>query len=204
MKNILSFIKTTLIGGLFFIIPIFLVIFLIEKILRVFRKIVGPIADKIDFTFLGGQITSKFIAVLLLFILCFIAGVFARTNNATRFKDWIENNILSNVPGYSLLKGMTEAAAGLDSKHLKDVVLVDIEEVWQIGFLMERIDDELNAVFIPGAPNPMAGDVVIVKWDRLKRIDIEEINVMKFYRKLGVDSDKIIDGKFDNSTFSKK
>ena len=59
---------------------------------------------------------------------------------------------------------MGETAAGLKSNNLKEVVLVDIEEVWQIGFLMERLDKDLNAVFIPGGLNPMSGNVVFVKW----------------------------------------
>ena len=79
-------------------------------------------------------------------------------------KEWVEDNILSNIPGYTLLKGMSETAVGLESNNLKKVVLVDIEEVWQIGFLMERLDDVLNAVFIQGAPNPKSGNVVFVKW----------------------------------------
>ena len=96
---------------------------------------------------------------------------------------------------------MGENAAGLESKNLKEVVLVDIEEVWQIGFLIERLDDDLNAVFIPGAPNPMSGDVVFVKWDRLKILDISGISAMKILKKLGIDSKAILSGKMDKSSF---
>ncbi len=204
MKRIISFIKTTIIGGLFFIIPIFLVILLLVKIVVTFRKIVAPVADKINVSFFGEEMASRFIAIILLVILCFIAGIFAKAKNANRLKDWVEDHILSNIPGYTLIKGMTEAAAGLDSKYSKDVVLVNIEEVWQIGFLMERIDDQLNVVFIPSAPNPTAGDVVLVKWDRLKMLDIDEISVIKLYRKLGNDSKKILNGKLNIAMFEKE
>ena len=69
---------------------------------------------------------------------------------------------------------------------------------------MERIDDDLNAVFIPGAPNPMSGNVVFVKWDRLKKLDIEGLSAMKIARKLGVDSKKILDGKMNEKIFDKE
>ena len=69
---------------------------------------------------------------------------------------------------------------------------------------MERIDNDLNAVFIPGAPNPMSWDVVFVKWDRLKKLDIKEINAMKISRKMGIDSKKILDGKMNKSIFDKE
>ncbi len=203
MKSFVSFIKTTLIGGLFFITPIVLVIFLIGKVISIFRKMLAPIANKIDVSLLGGETTSRIIAIVVLLIVCFIAGLLAKTKKVNRLKVWVEDNILSNIPGYTLLKGMSETAAGLESNSLKEVVLVDIEEVWQIGFLMERIDKDLNAVFIPGAPNPMAGDVVFVKWDRLIKLDIDGISAMKISRKLGIDSKKILDGNINTSIFDK-
>ena len=203
MKNGVSFIKTTLINGLFFIIPIVLVIYLIGKVINILRNMVAPLADNISIPILGGEAIDRIIALAVLILLCFIAGLLAKTKKVKQLKEWVEDNILSNIPGYTLLKGMSETAAGLESNNLKEVVLVDIEEVWQIGFLMERIDKDLNAVFIPGAPNPMSGDVVFVKWDRLKKLDIKGINAMKLSRKLGVDSKKILDGKMNVSSFDK-
>lgn len=49
----------------------------------------------------------------------------------------------------------------------------------------------------------MAGDVIIVKWDQLKMLNINQMNVMKLYRKLGNDSKKILDGKLNISRFDK-
>lgn len=118
----------------FFIIPIVLLVYLIGKVIGIFRKMVAPIADKIDFSLLGGEMTSRIIATIVLLLVCFIAGLFAKTKIANQLKEWVEDNILSNIPGYTLLKGMSETAVGLESNNLKEVVLVDIEEVWQIGF----------------------------------------------------------------------
>lgn len=201
MKNITSFIKTTLIGGLFLVIPLVLLVLIIGKILDILRKLAAPIADKIPLEAIGGITTSRIFALLVLLLLCFIAGLFAKTKTANNIKNWIEAKILSHIPGYGLFKGLTEYAAGLDSEHLKDVVLVDIEEVWQIGFLMDEIDDELSSVYIPGAPNPMSGDVFFVKKERLKKLDLPELSAMKIYKKLGLDSKKILSGKISKSSF---
>ncbi len=201
MKNLSSFIKNKIIGGVFFMVPIILLVIIIGKALEIFRRLVAPIADRIDISLLGNHTIARILAAIVLILLCLLAGLLAKTKIAGHLKDWIEENILSAIPGYSLLKGMTETAAGLDSEHLKEVVLVDVEEVWQLGFLMERVDDNLNAVFIPGSPNPMAGDVVFVKWDRLRLIDIEEISAMKINRKLGVHSKKILSGIMNKDMF---
>jgi len=201
MKSIMSFIKTTLIGGLFFVIPLVLLALIIGKILDVFRKLVAPIADKIPIEAIGGITISRIIALLILLLVCFIAGLFAHTKKIKEFRKWIETNILSHIPGYTLLKGMTESAAGIESDDLKDVVLVNIEEVWQIGFLMDKIDDELCSVYIPGAPNPMSGDVFFVKNERLKILDLPELSAMKIYKKLGLDAKKILNGQVNQSSF---
>lgn len=201
MKNIRSFIKTTLIGGLFFVIPLVLLVLIIGKVLDIFRKLVAPIADKIPIEAIGGITISRIIALLILLLVCFIAGLFAKDKYASKLKIWIEAKVLSNIPGYSLLKGMTESAVGMDSENLRDVVLVDIEEVWQIGFLMDKIDDELCSVYIPGAPNPMSGDVFFVKNERLKILDLPALSAMKIYKKLGLDAREILNGEINKSSF---
>jgi uncharacterized membrane protein len=201
MKNFASFIKTTLIGGIFFVIPLVLLVLIIGRVLDIFRKLVAPIADIIPIQVVGGIAISRIIALLILLLVCFIAGLFARDKYADKLKKWIEAKVLSNIPGYSLIKGMTESAAGMDSENLKDVVLVDIEEVWQIGFLMDEIDDQLSTVYIPGAPNPMSGDVFFVKNERLKKLDLPELSAMKIYKKLGIDSKKILKDKINYTSF---
>lgn len=201
MKKITSFIKTTIIGGLFLVIPLVLLIIIIGKILDILRKLVAPIADIIPIEGIGGITLSRIFALLVLLLVCFIAGLFAKDKYANKIKKWIEVKVLSNIPGYTLLKGMTESAVGLESENLKDVVLVDIEEVWQIGFLMDEIDDGLSAVYIPGAPNPMSGDVFFVKKERLKKLDLPELSAMKIYKKLGLDAKKIVNGQIDKSSF---
>ncbi|MDO6473345.1 DUF502 domain-containing protein [Maribacter sp. 1_MG-2023] len=204
MNKVLSFIKRTIIDGLFLIIPIVLVIYLLGKVIGIFRKMVAPFVDRIDISLLGLETTSRILAVIILFILCFVAGILVKMQKINQFKDWVEVNILSNIPGYTLMQGVSKTAAGLDSNNLKEVVLVDIEEVWQVGFLMEKIDEDLNVVFIPGAPNPMAGNVVIVKLDRLKKLNVKGVNAMKLFRKLGVGSKTFLEGELNESIFNKK
>lgn len=56
-------------------------------------------------------------------------------------------------------------------------------------------------MFLPGAPNPMSGDVAIVKWGRLKILDIIEIDAMLLYKKFGVNAKKILADKMNVSAF---
>lgn len=190
-----------MIGGFFFVVPIVLIFFILNKALIFFRELVAPITDLIPIDIVGGIAISRTIALVALLLVCFMAGLFTKTTKASQFMKWIEDKILSKIPGYILLKGMTESAAGLDSDKLKEVVLVNIEEVWQIGFLMDKIDEELSAVFIPGAPNAMSGDVVFVKKERLRILDLPEISVLRIYKRLGLDARAVLKGVIHKSSF---
>ncbi|MGB5172328.1 DUF502 domain-containing protein [Eudoraea sp.] len=201
MKNKSSFIKTTLIGGFFFVIPMGLLILLLLKVIDLMRTIVAPLASRISIKIVDSITLERIVSVLILVFLCFIAGLLAKTAKAKQLQKWIEDNILSIIPGYFFFKGMGEEAIGIETTNLRKVVLVDIEEVWQIGFLMDEIDSELFAVFVPGAPNPSSGDVLFVKKERLKIINITELTAMKIYKKMGVDAHKLLDKKVNHNTF---
>ena len=200
---ILSFIKTTLIGGLFFLVPIAVLIFALEQIIVAFRYAVDPLAKLIPLESIGGIRMSRIIAVAFLILVCFFIGLFSDTKFANKIIDWLEDNVLAVIPGYSFLKGMGETLAGVSSDKLKDVVVVDIEEVWQIGFLVENLGDGLSAVYIPGAPNPLAGDVVIVHKSRYRPIDLKPMQAMRISSKLGVGSKQFLEGSVSSDMFGK-
>lgn len=201
MKSITSFIKTTLIGGIFFVIPLALIILLFIKVIDLLRTVVAPLVSKISIEIVDSITLERIVSVLILVFLCFIAGLLAKTAKAKQLLQWIEDNILSLIPGYLFFKGMGEEAIGIEATNLRKVVLIDIEEVWQIGFLMDEIDSELFAVFVPGAPNPSSGDVLFVKKERLKMLDLTELTAMKIYKKMGVDAHKLLDKKVNHTTF---
>lgn len=201
MKRLLTYFKATLIGGLFFIVPIVVVLLIFGKVVEILRALVAPIVEKLPMEAIGGIPTARIVAFFVLIFICLLAGLFAKTTIAVKIKDWAEDNILVNVPGYTLLKGMSESAVGLETRYHNDVVLVDVEEVWQIGFLMDQIDDDLSTVFLPGAPSPMSGDVVFVKKERIKKLDITAVEAVKILKKLGMDSGSVLKTKIDSDFF---
>ncbi|UXX79135.1 DUF502 domain-containing protein [Reichenbachiella carrageenanivorans] len=208
MKSVLDdiwvFAKTTLVGGFLLIVPFGILFVLFDKALNLFRTIVAPIAGLIPIEHIGGITLNRILAFFVLLFLCFIAGLLAKTRVAAEKREWLEQKLQSVIPGYSLIKGMTETIAGLESNNMNDVVMVDIEEVWQIGFLMGKIDDDLSTVFLPGAPSPLSGDVVFVKNERIRKLNISEVNAISIHKKLGQGAEKYLKGKVHAGMFDKK
>ena len=61
---------------------------------------------------------------------------------------------LSHVPGYTFIKSVVENIVGVEENKVQEVVLAWVEESWQLGFMNERLDNGLIAVYVLGAPSP--------------------------------------------------
>jgi uncharacterized membrane protein len=168
MKSIAEFTKTTLIGGLLVILPIYFTFILLAKGLAGIRAVVAPVTEQIpvqvDF--------RELIALLLIVFVCFLAGLIVRTGPGLRAKNALERKLLEKIPGYSLLRGLTGRIAGTQTDETFAVALVELEEALVPAFIVEELDDGQFSVFVPSAPTPAAGTIYILPRERVHRIDV--------------------------------
>jgi len=115
---------------------------------------------------------------------------------AQQLVGWLERAILSNLPGYSVVSTLGADIAGTgDAQSHMQVVLARIEDSWQLGLLVERIDETHSAVFVPGAPDPKSGSVYLMTDDRFKAVDVRIPQAMKCIKGLGVGSRELLAGR---------
>src|SRR5208337_2781878 len=152
MKGIVKFVRTSLVGGILFMLPIVLMAIIIGKALAIADKIVGPLAAHLPEDSVFGLDMPRLMAIGLLVLFCFLAGVFARTKLAQKGVIWLETTVLSNLPGYEFFKNLSGNLLGHETKQTFPTVLARIEDAWQLGFLIERLEDGQVAVFVPGTP----------------------------------------------------
>ncbi len=194
MKRILRFLRTTLVGGLLFLVPIIVLVIVLGKALALAHKFVGPLAAHIPVESVIGLRTPMLLAIGVIVLFCFLAGFFARTALAQKIVNRLETAVLSNVPGYEFLKGVGESLLGVEKRTGYQPVLVRIEDAWQIAFLVERLESGHVAVFVPGAPNAQSGSVYFMTQDRIKEVDIPVAGALKCLRRLGAGSDALLRG----------
>jgi uncharacterized membrane protein len=194
MKRLLQFVRTTLVGGLLFLVPIVVLAVVVGKALAVVHKVVDPLAEHLPVHSIIGLRTPLLLAMAAIIVFCFLAGFFARTVLAQRFVRGLESSVLSNVPGYHLLKGMGEGALGVAKEGAYPVVLVRFDDAWQIGFQVEAIESGLVAVFIPGAPNPQSGSVHLLTPDRITPANVPPASALKCLQRLGAGSKALLAG----------
>jgi len=193
MKSIIRFIRMTFVGGILFLVPIIVIVAVVGKALVIVDNIISPMAAHLPSII--GNAPPKVLAGVILVLICFFAGIFARTVVAGRFVRRLETSFLSNLPGYEFMKGIGEGFLGVESKHTHEVVLAWVEESWQFGFLMERIDDGHVAVFLPGAPSPTSGSVYFLTEDRIRPIELPAGSAMKCLKQLGTGANDLLRGQ---------
>ena len=184
MKAILSFASKTIKGGIFFLLPILILLFFVKKGIEVIR----PIAEVIS-TDLGIHSSilnvPYLLTIFLIILICFGAGWIASFGLGKVMIHWIEENILSLFPGYLLIKSSLESKAGVKPEKEFPVVLVPIDGL-MFGFLMDEFENGDCVVFVPSAPNAWEGNVIIFKKDQVTRTNYKQGDISSIMRKLGV------------------
>lgn len=195
MKSILKIIKATFLGGILFLAPLILLLIILEKGFGIIQKITNPIVNHFPKGKVLGLAIEEIVAILIIIIICFAAGLIAKTTYAQKLILRLENGILSFVPGYSFMKKMNENIMGFESNEDLKVILVPTDAGWQFAFLIEHIDENNVSVFIPDAPNPWSGSVCFVDKKNIKEVEISQKKALACIRKLGYGSKDLLKNK---------
>lgn len=192
MKNIYKIIKDIIIGGVLFFIPLIILIVILQKALQIAAVLVVPIIKLLNVTHIFGIGVEIIISIVTILFVLYLAGLVARTKKAKAAVTKLEDSLLSKVPGYDMIKSTGASFVGFEENSAYKTVLARIEDAWQFAFLIEEIEGDQCAVYIPGAPNPMSGSVYILENNRIKKTDIPLSAAMKCLRGLGKGSSGLV------------
>ena len=84
MKAISHFLRITVLGGILFLTPIVVLVFILDKSFDLARRALKPVTAIIPDRLVSGAPTEAILAIVLIALLCFLAGLFARTRPAQR------------------------------------------------------------------------------------------------------------------------
>ena len=185
IMRFIRILRMTTVGGALFLVPFIVLVIILGKAIQLLRGITVPLSKHIPIESAIGLETPRILALVLLIGVCFLAGLFAHSKLAKRIVNWLETNVLSNLPGYSFLKNLGEEAAGLAPAQNQQAVVAQFDDAWQIGFIGERIEGGKVVVFIPDAPSPWTGGVFIFDEERVKPLNVPSTSAIKSLQRLG-------------------
>jgi uncharacterized membrane protein len=194
VRSALRFIWRTVIAGILFLAPILLLLVIVYHSVRLVAKILNPISSHIPIEGHFGMDRPQIVAVILLLLLGFLAGLLAQMRFASRLSQTLERIILSKMPGYTLFKAVAQGAAGEQASNMK-VALANIDDAWLMSFIVEEHASGMLTVFVPSAPTPTAGSVYLLTEQQIKRLDVPVSDAVKCIMRLGVGSKQLLEGK---------
>ena len=185
MKNRTGFLKTTLIGGLIFLIPFVVIMTVLGKAVKIMMALADPISKIIPIESVAGIAFVNILAIVVLVFICFFAGLMARSKAGKRAFNSLDIKLMALLPGYAFVKGIAGSMDGKEDKKVLTPVLAKFDDQSQVGFEVERLDNGLVAVFLPGSPDTWSGTVAYMTEDRVEKLNIDFTAATKTLRTLG-------------------
>jgi hypothetical protein len=120
----------------------------------------------------GGISLLILLAIVILLLLCFAAGILASRSFGRNLSGAFEKKLLLLFPRYAILKDqMTDSIGGDQTKPQMKPVLVRFDDCMRVGFETDRNQEaQMVATYLPGSPDPWSGKVVLVSVDRVEAL----------------------------------
>jgi uncharacterized membrane protein len=194
MKRSVKPFTTTLIGGVVFLLPLIVVIYVLGQGLALAARAAAPLVALLPQKDIGGITLASLVALALLLLLCFGAGLLARAAAGRAFADRFEERLQILYPRYSVIKAMSQGLHGALGQRVLKPVMARFDDHELIGFDIERLDDGRVVLYLPGAPDAWSGSVVLVPAERVQPLDIDPAQLARSMQRLGLGTAALLRG----------
>jgi len=168
MKHAREFVTSAVVAGVFIVVPVYLAVLLLLKGMKSVGTVVRPIAALVP----DWLPAEGLLSLLLVLALCFVVGAAVRTRSGRAVRERLERVLFERLPGYSLLRSLTQRMAGDGEANTWKPALVEIEDALVPAFIIEELDDDRFTVFVPSVPTPLAGAVYVLRRERVHILDV--------------------------------
>lgn len=181
MKKALSYVARTLVTGLLIVVPVYLAVLLVLKGMKSVVGLVRPVA-----ALLPDSIPAEaLLSLLLVLLVCFLAGVLVRTRAGQAAREKAERSLFERIPGYSVIRSLTQQLAGSSAENVWTPALVQTDEGLVPAFVIEELADGRYTVFIPSIPTPLAGAVMVLERRRVHPLDVPFTEALRVVSRWG-------------------
>ena len=181
MKQALVFVAKALLGGLLIVVPIYVAVLLLLKGMKSVAGLVRPFARLLPDSVPAEPILS----LLLVLLLCFLIGVAVRTRAGRAVREQIETTFFEKIPGYALIRSLTQRVAGESRENVWKPALLESDEALVPAFIIEEFEDGRYTIFVPSIPTPLAGAVYVLDRKRVHPLDVPFTEALKAISRWG-------------------
>ena len=193
MKSLTEFLKTTILGGLFVLLPLGLFYLLIGEILGIMVAIATPIADLFPAGTFDDTRATGLIALVLIVGVSFLLGLLMKLTIGRRVGNLVEQRILMPIPGYRAIKSLTQSLADAPEAEGFKPILLSSNGQRELGYLIEELGNGYSTVLLPWAPTPLAGTVKIVPTRQIQRLEASLADMTAVLTYWGIGTKRLLD-----------
>src|SRR5258708_624974 len=136
MKQGLMFVARSLLTGFLIVVPIYLAVLLLLKAMKSVVSLVRPVA-----LLLPESVPAEtLLSLLLVLAFCLLIGLMVRTRIGAAVGERMEKTLFERIPGYALIRSLTQQLAGSSNEKIWKPAFVEIEEALVPAFIIEEFD----------------------------------------------------------------
>jgi uncharacterized membrane protein len=158
----LKFFKSTLLTGLYVLLPVLLLGLGINEIAELLAAMVDPIADMFPSDYFDDVHWPGIVAVLIIVITSLLLGLFARIPAVADLASRFETAVLFRIPMYKMLKIISSALIDTDTSGVSPAILKNDDGGGDPCYVMEEHESGMATILLPWSPASFAGSTKVV------------------------------------------
>jgi len=171
-------------GIVLFLFPIMVLIFIFQKAMTIAQSIILPVKSHLPAERILGIGMFSLLSLILILLVCFIAGWLYESKWVKSFLSFIEDNLLVFIPGYTMIKSSADASIE-DADNDWKVVMINEDDGLIYGIEVDKRPDGYSMIFFPEPPDAKSGDMKLMSESKFIRIDLSANKFIKIIRNYG-------------------
>jgi uncharacterized membrane protein len=190
MPVIARFIRTTLLGGIFILLPVLMLCMVLREALQLALALAAPLVAMVPIA--GASDYPIIFAALVLVVASFAIGLIARSRMAKRVGRWSEARTVGRLPVYRVMRELSAGILGSSKAHAFTPALFEHGDESEPAYLIEDPGGDRVTIMLPWAPTPLAGSIRIVPRARVKLVSASLADFTMFLSHWGVGAQRIL------------
>ena len=184
-----------ILGGLFFIIPLLLIIMAIKKTFQLVLPVARRLSVALELHTILGKASVIIICVILILLICLFGGYLVQKGFVKKWSNNVEEKLFILFPSFQILKYRIIDDKNNTLNELWNAILFKEDTYYKIAFITETSESFIT-IFIPDAPKMDAGEIRYVPKNELEYHNISMKEAMSSLYGFGKGMD--VDNKLSN------
>ncbi|WP_121665664.1 DUF502 domain-containing protein [Mesonia aquimarina] len=187
MKIISNSSRTVILGGIFFLIPLLIIIFLLTHAIKILLPLGRELVDILEIHSVFGATTVTIVTLFLLLVFCYLSGYLVQKGLINDWGQQMEDHLFLMFPSLQMLKYrlLGDKPSTVEDDNWKAILLKE-DNHYNIAFIT-GLKENYNSIYIPDAPKIDAGELRYIAKDDCDFIFISMKEAMKSLSSFGRD-----------------